>query len=97
MDYPAGTEVLKGSRVGFLLLHGLGGSPVELRFLAGSLNKAGHTVVLPMMAGHGGTPAEFDHSRWTEWYVSAELALERMRHECDTIIVGGISAGAIVA
>ncbi len=97
MDYPAGTEVLKGSRVGFLLVHGLGGSPVEMRFLAQSLNKAGHTVVLPLMAGHGGTPAEFDHSRWTEWCVSVEMVLDRLRRDCDTIIVGGISAGAIVA
>ncbi len=97
MDYPVGTEVLKGGRVGFLLMHGLGGSPVEMRFLAQSLNKAGHTVVLPLMAGHGGTPAEFEHSRWTEWCISAELALDRMHRDCDTIIVGGISAGAIVA
>ena len=97
MDYAEGTEVLEGNRVGFLLIHGLGGTPVELKFLAQNLNKAGHTVVCPLLAGHGGTPAEFDHSRWTEWYVSAELALERMKRDCDVIITGGISAGAIVA
>jgi carboxylesterase len=86
-----------GERVGFFLIHGLGGSPVEMRFLAQSLNRAGHPVTCPMLAGHGGTPAEFDASRWTEWYISAEASLERMRRACDTIIVGGISAGAVIA
>ena len=97
MDYTEGTEVYDGNRVGILLVHGLGGSPLELKYLAQSLNKAGYTVVCPLMAGHGGTPAEFEHSRWTEWYVSAELALERMKRDCDVIITGGISAGAVVA
>jgi carboxylesterase len=97
MSYSAGSFVLPGNRVGFLLLHGLGGSPVELKFLASGLARAGHTVVCPLLAGHGATTAEFDQSRWTEWYLSAEGALREMRHDCDIIIVGGISAGAVIA
>ena len=95
-----GTLILPGkpgNRIGFFLVHGLGGSPVEMRFLAQSLNRAGHHVVCPMLAGHGGTPAEFEASRWTEWYISAEVALEKMARDCDTIITGGISAGALIA
>ena len=97
MDYANTTEVYEGGRIGFLLMHSLGGSPVQLRFLAEQLNRAGHTVVCPLLSGHGSTPAEFERSRWTEWYVSAELALERMQRDCDVVIVGGVSAGAIVA
>jgi carboxylesterase len=100
MREAAGTIVLDGKageRVGFFLIHGLGGSPVEMRYLAQSLNRLGHPVVCPMLAGHGGTPAEFEASRWTEWYVSAEASLERMARTCDHIVVGGISAGAVIA
>lgn len=97
MDYAEGTEVLDGGRVGFLLIHGIGGSPAQLKFLADGLYRAGHTVVCPLMSGHASTPAEFELSRWTEWFVSADLALERMQRDCDVIIVGGVSTGAIVA
>jgi carboxylesterase len=97
MDYSNGTIVYPGSRIGFLLIHGLGGSPVELKFLAHGLNKAGYTVVCPLLAGHGTTVAEFNQSRWTEWYLSAEADLKVLRRSCDVVIVGGISAGAVIA
>jgi alpha-beta hydrolase superfamily lysophospholipase len=35
---------LDGGRVGVLLIHGLGGTPVELKFVAQALNHIGHTV-----------------------------------------------------
>ena len=97
LDYAETTEVRDGGRVGFLLIHGIGGSPAQLKFLADSLHRAGHTVVCPLLSGHAGTPAEFGLSRWTEWFVSAELALERMQRDCDVIIVGGVSSGALIA
>jgi carboxylesterase len=96
-DYNANTVVHAGGRTGFLLLHGLGGSPVEFRYLAQGLARRGMTVVCPVMAGHGATRVELESSRWTEWYLSAESELLKMRQHCDTIIVGGVSAGALVA
>ena len=41
-----------GGRVGFLLVHGLGGTPVELRFVAQGLARAGFTVYCCQLAGH---------------------------------------------
>jgi carboxylesterase len=49
------TIYLPGGRTGFLLIHGLGGTPVELRFIALGLARAGHTVLCPQLAGHCGT------------------------------------------
>lgn len=94
---PAGDLVLPGGRVGFLLLHGLGGSPVELRFLAQGLNRAGHTVHAPLLRGHGGSPAELEATTWQDWYQSTEEALERLASRCDVVIAGGISVGAVLA
>jgi len=89
--------MLPGGRVGFLLMHGLGGTPVELRFVAQGLNRAGYTVYCPLLAGHGGSDLMLSTTRWSDWVESGEAALERLRQECDHVIVGGLSAGSIVS
>lgn len=89
--------MLPGGRIGFLLLHGLAGAPVELRFVAQGLNRAGYTVYAPLLAGHGGSDLMLSMTRWTDWVASAEQALERLREHCDHIIVGGLSAGSMIA
>ena len=86
-----------GGRVGFLLIHGLGGTPVELRFVAQGLARAGNTVYCCQLAGHCGTPADLRDSTWHEWYRSVEDAHDRLREHCDVVIVGGLSMGAILA
>jgi carboxylesterase len=82
----------KGGKVGVLLLHGLCGTPAEMRFVAMGLNRAGYTVHTPQLAGHG---AE-NGGRWQDWYLSAREALTEIRKECDTVIVGGLCMGAIL-
>ena len=42
-------------RVGSLLLHGLGGTPVEMRYVAMGLARAGITVSCSQLAGHSGS------------------------------------------
>jgi carboxylesterase len=91
-----GTFVKRG-RTGFLLLHGLSGTPVELRYIANGLARAGHTVSCPQLAGHCGTVEDLTRSSWQDWYQTAEAALEQLREHCDRIIVGGLSMGAILA
>ena len=86
-----------GGRVGFLLIHGLGGTPVELRFVAQGLARAGNTVYCCQLAGHCGTGPELRDSTWEEWYQSVEAAHDRLREHCDVVIVGGLSMGAILA
>jgi carboxylesterase len=91
------SEFIKGGRVGFLLAHSLGGTPVELRFLAHGLARRGHTVSCCQLAGHGGTPEELRRSSWREWYASVEAAHDRLREHCDIIFAGGLSMGGILA
>lgn len=82
----------EGGKVGILLLHGLCGTPAEMRFVAMGLARAGYTVHVPQLAGHG---AENSGS-WQDWYLSARTALIDLRKECDTVIVGGLCMGAIL-
>jgi carboxylesterase len=88
---------LKGGRTGFLLLHGLGGTPVEMQAYAKGLNREGYSVYCPQIAGHGGTHDVLAATYWQSWYATVTDAHERMKRECDTIIVGGLSMGAVLA
>jgi carboxylesterase len=88
---------VQGGRTGFLLLHGLSGTPVELRYIANGLTRAGHTVSCPQLAGHCGTLDDLTNTCWQDWHQSAEDALQKLRGHCDRIIVGGLSMGAVLA
>jgi carboxylesterase len=73
------------------------GTPIELRFIAQTLARAGHTVYCCQLAGHCGTPEELRRSTWQEWYASVEAAHDVLRERCDTIVAGGLSMGGILA
>ncbi|WP_072387256.1 alpha/beta fold hydrolase [Hyphomicrobium sp. CS1BSMeth3] len=88
---------VRGGRTGVLLMHGLCGTPTEMRFVANGLARTGCTVYCPMLAGHGGTEEDIKGTSWQDWYASAERALDRLREDCDTVIVGGLSTGAVLA
>jgi carboxylesterase len=87
----------KGGKVGILLLHRLCGTPVEMRFVANALAKEGYTVHCPQLAGHCGTVEEITSATWADWYRGAEAALDELSKECDVVIAGGLSTGAVLA
>jgi carboxylesterase len=84
-------------RVGFLLIHGLSGTPMELRYVAQRLENKGHIVYCPLLAGHSGGTETLRASCWQDWYASVDRAHQKLRMTCDTVIVGGSSAGGILA
>jgi carboxylesterase len=86
-----------GGPVGFLLIHGLGGTPIEMRYVAQGLARAAHTVHVPQLAGHCGTAEELQATTWRHWYESVEIEHQLLRETCDTVVVGGLSMGAILA
>ncbi len=87
----------EGGRTGILLVHGLGGTPIEMRYVALALSRAGHTVSVPQLAGHCATEAELKYSHWQDWYGTIERELDELRKTCDQVIVGGLSAGAVLS
>lgn len=89
--------MIEGGPVGVLLIHGLGGTPVELREVARRLGRAGFTVSCCQLAGHCGTEAELAATRFEDWYASAETALAALETHCERIVVGGLSMGALLA
>lgn len=89
--------ILRGGRTGFLLIHGLGGTPVELRVVAAGLARAGFTVSCPQLAGHCGSYDDLRATGWRDWYGTVLNAHERLRSECDVVFAGGLSMGALLA
>ncbi len=89
--------IIPGNRVGLLLFHGLGGTPMELRYVAYGVARSGYTVHCPLVAGHGAGVEEVAQTTWQDWYASAEAALHRIRQDCDVVFVGGLSVGAVTA
>ncbi|HEY8128717.1 MAG TPA: alpha/beta fold hydrolase [Hyphomicrobium sp.] len=90
------TYRIAGGKVGVLLIHGLCGTPAEMRFVAAGLARAGYTVHCPMLAGHGGSRQDIVKTTWQDWYRSAEVALDEISKECETVIVGGLCLGSII-
>ena len=86
-----------GSRVGFLLIHGLGGTPVEMRYLAQGIARSGYTVHCCQLAGHCDSVEALRNSTPEQWYASIEAAHDRLKEHCDVIIAGGLSMGGILA
>lgn len=86
-----------GGRTGVLLVHGLGGTPIEMRYVALALSRAGYTVSVPQLAGHCATEAELKFSRWQDWYGTIDNELTELRKTCDRVVVGGLSAGAVLS
>jgi carboxylesterase len=88
---------LRGGRAGVLLVHGLTGTPTEMRFVARGLHEAGFTVHAVQLAGHCGTSADLVATGWRDWYESVEQAARALRAEVDHLFVAGLSMGAVLA
>ena len=89
--------LLPGGKTGLLLVHCLGGTPVEMRFVAQGLNRAGYTVLCAQLAGHCAGEDELRDSHPEQWYKSLETALAMLRERCDVVVVGGQCMGGLLA
>jgi len=92
-----GSIFVPGGRNGVLLVHSLGGSPIELKFVAHTLAQLGYTVYCPLLPGLAGGTDVSGLSKWEDWYGALEQAHDELLQQCDAVIVGGISAGSMLA
>ncbi|WP_297199284.1 alpha/beta fold hydrolase [uncultured Pluralibacter sp.] len=86
-----------GNRTGVLLIHGLTGTPSEMRDVARGLNNVGYTVHCVQLAGHCGDVDDLIATGWRDWYQSVIDAAERLRREVDHLFIGGLSMGAVLS
>jgi carboxylesterase len=88
---------MPGGRSGVLLIHGLTGTPTEMRLIAKGLNRNGFTVYGMQLAGHCGNEEDLLKTGWHDWYQSVCEAADRLRKDVDHMFVAGLSMGALLA
>lgn len=88
-----------GDARGALCLHGMTGTPFELRPVGEALGGAGYSVQGPLLAGHGGTLRDLAATQWPDWLASAEQAMEDLRRRVGgrPIAIVGFSMGGLLA
>jgi carboxylesterase len=82
-----------------VLVHGLTGTPNEMRFLATYLNRKGYTVICPRLANHGEPLSVLKKTRWQDFYASVREVMtgKRVTGNPGPVYTGGLSMGALLA
>lgn len=86
----------KGSTA-VLLVHGLTGTPAEMKHFGRVLFRKGLTVACPELAGHCTSVEALKATKWKDWYQSVENAFDALRNEYDQVFIAGLSMGALLA
>ncbi|OKO90172.1 alpha/beta fold hydrolase [Geobacillus proteiniphilus] len=79
--------------VGVLLSHGFTGTPHSMRPLAEAYAKAGYTVCLPRLKGHGTHYEDMERTTFHDWIASVEEGYEWLKKRCGAIFATGLSMG----
>lgn len=86
-----------GSGLSVLLVHGLTGTPYEMRWLGERLAAAGMRVRGIRLAGHASAPEDLGMATQENWYESVVQGFEELRRYGDPNVVVGLSCGAVLA
>jgi carboxylesterase len=87
---------LKGNDTAVLLIHGITGTPSEMRYFGKCLNKAGYTVFCNTLPRHCDTLAELKKVTWKEIVDACTEDFQRLKKESKKVFVAGLSMGALV-
>lgn len=85
-----------GDDTGVLVVHGFTGSPQSVRSWAEGIAKAGRTVLVPRLPGHGTSVADLQTKTAADWVGEAEMSLTGLRERCRRIVVCGLSMGGAI-
>jgi carboxylesterase len=81
-----------------MLIHGLTGTPNEMRFLAKYLNKQGYSIACPRLANHGEPLGVLKKTTWQDCYQSVREAYLKIREShSGPLYASGLSMGALLA
>jgi len=84
-------------RAAALCLHGLTGTPYEVRPLGEALSAAGIRAVGPALPGHNESPERLAATTHLEWLEAARAELLRLREGADPVFAVGMSMGGLLA
>ncbi|HPJ87837.1 MAG TPA: alpha/beta fold hydrolase [Thermotogota bacterium] len=85
-----------GGETAVLLIHGYTGSPHDMIYLGKRLNKAGYTVYIPRLPGHGTNHMDFLNSGWNDWLRRCVDAYLLLKRKFRTVYISGLSMGGVL-
>jgi len=91
---------LPGGSHAVLALHGLLGNPLEMQFVGKKLQKAGYTVVIPLIPGYGyasGQSSSFKTTTSEQWYEEVKQQFDALKKNHESVSVVGLCIGAVLA
>jgi carboxylesterase len=94
------TITLPGGEHAVLALHGLLGNPLEMQHLGKRLQRAGYTVVIPLIPDYGfaaGSGQSYRTARHERWYAEVERHFDELKRTHKTVSVAGLCIGAVLA
>ncbi len=77
-----------------LVLHGIAGSPAQLREMCERLVPEGFALHAPTLPGHGTDPHDLYGIRWQDWYRAVRNEYDKMQKKYGEVSVLGFSLGA---
>jgi carboxylesterase len=81
------------SKIGIIFVHGFTGSPISMRPWAEHFLAQGYSVAVPLLPGHGTTPADLNLVKWEEWPAKVEAELDWMHSQGMKVFIFGLSMG----
>jgi carboxylesterase len=84
-------------RAAALCLHGLTGTPYEVRSLGEAISAVGIRALGPALPGHNETPEQLAASSYTDWLDAARAEFHRLREDCESVFIVGMSMGGLLA
>jgi carboxylesterase len=101
-EAPPAIKIMRGAEpfrlqgkteVGFLLVHGFEDSPYTMRNIGDLLHREGHTVVAPLLPGHGTNVKDFARTRYEHWLAAVLDIYLRERPRFRHFFLIGFSMG----
>ncbi|MES2104935.1 MAG: alpha/beta fold hydrolase [Pseudomonadota bacterium] len=94
------TIEMPGGQHAVLALHGLLGNPLEMQFVGKKLQRAGYSVVIPLIPGYGyssGQGQSYRSTRSEQWYEEVLRQFDALKRTHASVSVTGLCIGAVLA
>lgn len=88
---------LQGGEEAILLIHGITGTPSEMRYLGRRLHKAGYTVFCNTLPGHCSTLGDLKKATWQQIEEACVEDFSRLKDGHKRVFIGGLSMGALMS
>lgn len=81
------------SKYAFVLVHGFLGTPNNMESIATEIKRQGHSIIAPLLPGHGTNHVELDRVSYKKWIDEVELAYLAASELAKNVIFVGHSMG----